>query len=380
MNEKEKEVLRKWALKFFENNQIGFDIFDFNSEIDLKLSLAENKTLLRQKIGSFLNMYNGKLKRKEAEIIPKEQYEIYTTELKKKSEAQARLEFNNSLSRIAENKNTLLLEQKFFLLNQYVKMLCNGNATGLICIGNTGLGKSFNILKALKESEKNFVYCSGFTTPLELYNFLFENKDSIIYFDDTKNILKNEVSLELLKSALFSPTETRIIRYSTSSSKLKYPHQFIFNGRIILAINNLRQEQSEDLKAVLDRVLFYNVEFNYEEKLSILADLIKSPYKELSEEDRKYIFDWIKDNTSEATTNLNFRLLFKLYEVFRFNKEEFENLARHLIKTDEQQELIIQLLRKNGSVKQAQEEFSEITGLSRRSFYYQVQKCNQKCM
>ena len=81
MNEKEKEVLRKWALKFFENNQIGFDIFDFNSEIDLKLSLAENKTLLRQKIGSFLNMYNGKLKRKEAEIIPKEQYEIYTTEL-----------------------------------------------------------------------------------------------------------------------------------------------------------------------------------------------------------------------------------------------------------------------------------------------------------
>ncbi|HEY0090448.1 MAG TPA: hypothetical protein VGB37_16480 [Candidatus Lokiarchaeia archaeon] len=370
MNNQEKEQLKKWSLKFFENNQIGFDIFDFDAEIDNKLSLAENKTILREKISSFLNMYNSeKLKRKEAEIIPQEQYEIYTTELKKEKEEQAKQEFNNSLNKIAEIKTTDLLKSKFFLLSEYVNILCNGDITGLICIGETGTGKSYNILKALKENKKEFVFCSGFSTPLQLYNFLFENSDKIIFFDDTKNILKNEISIEILKSALFSPTGTRIVKYSSSSSKLKYPHQFIFNGKIILSLNDLISKQNEDLKAVLDRVLFYNIVFSYEEKLSILADLIKIPYKELTEDNRKYIFNWIKENTSKATINLNFRTLFKLYEVYRYNPLKFEVLSKPLIKTDKQQELILTLLKKNVSVKQAQEEFNEITGLSRVSFY-----------
>lgn len=298
-----------------------------------------------------------------------QQIEIYTTELKKEKEDQAKLEFNNSLNKIAESKTTQLLEQKFFLLREYVKMVCWKNATGLIVIGETGIGKSFNILKALKESEKDFIYCSGFTTPLELYIFLFENKDKIIYLDDTKNVLKNEVSLELLKSALFSPTEKRIVRYSTSSPRLKYPHSFIFNGGIILAINDLKQQQSEDLRAVLDRVLFYNSNFSYEEKIQILTDLIKLPYKELTEEKRKFVLDWIKNNTTQATINLNFRLLFKLYEVFRFNKEKFDILAKHLVKIDEQKELILTLLKKNATTTQAEKEFCEVTGFTSRYFY-----------
>lgn len=365
--------LKKWCNRFFVGTNISMDIFDINSEIDKSLSVEENKTILRKKVKEFLNIYNIEqiktMKRKEAEIMPKEQIEIYTTELKKKSEEQARLEFYNSLNKIINNKTTFLLEQKFFLLREYVKMVCKGNATGLICIGETGIGKSFNILKALKESDKEFVYCSGFTTPLEFYIFLFENRDKIIFLDDTKNVLKNEVSLELLKSALFSPTEKRIIRYSSTSPRLRYPHEFIFNGGIILAINNLTQQQNEDLRAVLDRVLFFNVKFSYQEKLQILADLIKLSYKELSEQERKFIFNWIKEHTNEATINLNFRLLFKLYEVFRYNKEKFDSLARHLIKTDEQTELILTLLKKNATTTQAEREFCEITGFSGRYFY-----------
>jgi hypothetical protein len=101
----------------------------------------------------------------------------------------------------------------------------------------------------------------------------------------------------------------------------------------------------------------------------IIADLIKLPYKDLSESDRKSIFEYLKKNTSEATTNFSFRLLFKLYEIYRYDKFKFESLARYLISTNKNQEIIVCLLKKNLSVKQAQEEFSEITGLSRRSFY-----------
>jgi hypothetical protein len=356
--------LKIWCNKFFAGTNISMDIFDINAEIDKNLSVQENQTILRKKVREFLNIYNQEqikaMKKRDAELMPKEQIEIYTTELKKEKEEQAKLEFNNSLNKIAESKTTQLLEQKFFLLREYVKMVCWKNATGLIVIGETGIGKSFNILKALKESGKDFIYCSGFTTPLELYIFLFENKDKIIYLDDTKNVLKNEVSLELLKSALFSPTEKRIVRY---------PHSFIFNGGIILAINDLKQQQSEDLRAVLDRVLFYNSNFSYKEKIQILTDLIKLPYKELTEEKRKFVLDWIKNNTTQATINLNFRLLFKLYEVFRFNREKFDILAKHLVKIDEQKELILTLLKKNATTTQAEKEFCEVTGMSRITFY-----------
>lgn len=371
MNEQEKEKLKKWCRNLLK---CDYDKFDFNQEIDNKISLEENKTIMRDKIRNLFNIINvEKMKKAEAEIIPKQQYEIYTTEIRKNQEEQARLEFYNSLDNITNSKTTALLEQKFFLLREYIKMVCNGNSNGLICIGEAGIGKSFTILKTLKESKKEFVYSSGFTTPLELYNFLYEQNGKVIYLDDTKNILRNEISLELLKSALFSPAEKRIIRYSTTSSKLKNPHQFIFNGKIILAINNLTEKQNEDLKAVLDRVLFYNLKFNYQEKMLIIADLIKLPYKELLEQDRKFIFNWIKENTSEATLNFSFRLLFKLFEIFRYDKNKFDSLAKHLIKTDKQQELIITLLKKNSTIKQAQEEYSQITGLSRRSFYLHKQ-------
>jgi hypothetical protein len=373
MDESEKKRLEIWCRKFFENNQIGFDSFDFNAEVDSALTIEENKTILRQKLGLFFNQYSQEnivnIKKIEAEIMPQRQIEVMTCEVKKSQEEQARLEFYNSLDKITNSKTTALLEQKFFLLREYVKMVCKGNCNGMICIGEAGTGKSFNILKTLKDSGDKFVYCSGFTTPLELYNFLYEHNGKVIYLDDTKNILRNEICLELLKSALFSPAEKRIIRYSTTSSKLKYPHQFIFDGKIILAINELTSKQNEDLKAVMDRVLFYHLKFNYEEKLMIIADLIKLPYKDLSESDRKSIFEYLKKNTSEATTNFSFRLLFKLYEIYRYDKFKFESLARHLISTNKNQEIIVCLLKKNLSVKQAQEEFSEITGLSRRSFY-----------
>lgn len=375
MNNGERKLLKDWCSKLFDQNNMSIDLFDFDSHIDNKISYEENKSILKEKLSVFFNQYSSEniknLKKSEAENIgiPKEQITIFENEVKEKQEQQAQLEFINSLKTIGNRKDTLLLEQKFYLLREYIKIVCNGNATGLIVEGEAGLGKSYNILKTIKESGKKFVYCSGFTTTLELYNFLYENRDCIIFFDDSKNIFKSEASLEILKASMFSPTGIRMVRYSSSTPRLKAPSQFIFEGSIIVAINDLSNKQSEDLKAVIDRVLYFNVKFSYQEKLQIIADLIKQDYKDLTEQDRKNIFEWIKQNTSEATTNLNFRLLFKLYEIYRYSKEEFNKLAKELVRKDEQQELIIQLLKKNCSVKKAEEEFKEITGFSGRYFY-----------
>jgi len=377
LNETEIKRLRKWIMKFFELNNLDFSTFDFDNEIDEKLTYEENKTQLRIKIRDFLNIWNEqqivKMKKKEVEFMPKEQVEIMTTELKKKEEKQAQLEFYNSLDKITEQKSSELLEQKFFVLREYIKMVCNGNVNGLIVEGFAGLGKSFNILKTLKESDKEFVYCSGFSTKLELFNFLYENRNKIIFFDDIKSILKDSESLEILKSALYSPTGTRIIKYMSSTNRgLKSPNSFIFKSGIIIALNNFNKA-NEDLKAVVDRVLYFNVHFSYKEKLQILADLIKEDYKDLSYDDRKLIFEWIKNNTNEATININFRLLYKLFEIFRHNKECFDRLAKEIVRKDEQMEIILTLLKESNTIKQAEDRFIN-EGYGCRTLFYKVKK------
>lgn len=380
ITDSEREKIKKWGRKFFSEAGEDYQAFDFNSEIDSSLSVEENKNILREKIRSFLNIYNQeavkKMKKSEAEIMPKDAYEHKLDSDIKKQEENAKLEFFNSLQKITDTKTSSILDSHFYILRHYVNMVCTQNATGLICEGEAGMGKSFNILKALKDSGREFVYCSGFTTTLELYNFLYENKEKIIFFDDTKNIFKSEASLEILKASMFSPTGVRIVKYLSSTPKLKAPNQFIFNGGIIVAINELNKKSSEDLKAVIDRVLYLNIRFSYMEKLSIIAELIKHPYKELSEDERRKVFEFIKDRANESTQNLNFRLLYKLYEIYRYNKEEFEKLAEKVICNNEQLSYIIQLLKHTSTMKDAEKEFSQKTGYSRRTFYDLKKRAN----
>jgi len=368
LSETEVKRLESWAGQFFKDKDKAIDIFDIKSEIDREISVDENKTILREKIKILIGDNIEKMKRIEIEM-PKQQTEIMLQVINREQEKQAKLEFDNSLERIGKEKETLLLEQKFYILREYVKMVCSGNVNGLITQGEAGVGKSYNILKTLRESGKEFVYCTGFTTPLELYNYLYENRFKIVFFDDTKNIFKSEAGLEILKAALYSPAGKRLVRYSSNTTKLKAPREFIFEGGIIVAINDLKEKHNEDLKAVVDRVLYYEVNFNYEEKLMIIADLIKQQYRDLSEADRNYVFNYIKNNSSRATKNLNFRLLYKLYEIYRYSKTEFDRLAKEIIRQDEQAELIIQCLRKNTLVKDAEREFCEKTGFSWRYFY-----------
>jgi len=88
-------------------------------------------------------------------------------------------------------------------------------------------------------------------------------------------------------------------------------------------------------------VLNYELKMSYEDKIKILYELSKLQYKDIIQEDRTKIVKWIKDNTSSATENLNLRLLFQLYEMFRFNQQEWKRLGKEIIKTNWEYELIV---------------------------------------
>jgi len=358
MNEKEIKRIKKYVKDRMPDD---YDKVDVESKIDRSLSYDENITLLK----NALNIKEEITKAKVQSVIDVENYELMKD--LQEQEQKAHKEFVESLKVIKQNDNDII-DKSFYTLNHYCKMICEGFATGLIVEGETGLGKSFHILNNLKKSGKEFVYCSGYTTALELYHFLYFNKDKIIFFDDTKNVFGNDVGLELLKSCLYSATGTRFVRYSTTSSKLKVPRQFIFNGGVIISVNQL-DKNGEDMKAVIDRVLYQNISFSYQEKMRIIAELVKIPYKNLTLEQRNEVFDFIKDNTSEATENLNFRLLFKLYDIYLYDSIEFKRLGIKAIKVNKHKELVIKVLADSNSIGEAQVKWCEKTGKSRRSFF-----------
>lgn len=359
---KKTDKIAKWVKEILKDD---YDKFDLESEVDPKLSVEENKSILLEKFNEM--GYSTEITRQQVKNEEQLQEREVIKEIQEVEE-QAEKEFQKSLSQIKENKNSIV-DKAFETLTEFTRMVINGYVNGLIVEGETGIGKSHHILKELKPIKKKFAYCGGYTTPLELYHFLYNNRDKIIFFDDTKNIFNTTIGLELLKSCMFSATGTRIVRYSTTSNKLKVPNQFIFTGGLIVSVNELDNKGSEDIKAILDRVLYHELRFNYYERLQILAELVKLPYKDLKAQERDYIFDFIKQNTSIATTNINFRLLFKLYGMYLYDKDKFEFLAKQVISRDIEKELVIQVLKDSNSVKEAQVKWCEETGKSRATFW-----------
>lgn len=348
-----KEYVRNWAKKFFDENQKDFETFDFDSYYDDKLTISENQNHLRSKINKLFEEQN----KKNVKVMPKEQYDVLVAQEIQKAEKQATLEFEKALEKIEKDNTTTIIEDIYFLPKQYAKMVANGKAKGFILYGEAGLGKSYTIMRAFREEKKDFVYISGHITPLELYNFLFKHRNDNLILDDV-NVLGNEINLNMLKSCLND--NSRLVSYNTSSSRLKVPDKFIFDGTICLLLN-IKPSSNENLKAVESRVLNYELKLSYEDKLKVIFELAKNDYEGLTQEDRNIIVNWIKNNTNKATKNLNLRILFHFFEMYKFDKANWEKMAKSLLLNDEYMSLILTGI--------SCQEFCFVTGKSKATYF-----------
>lgn len=355
MKEREIKSLKNWVKKFLKDDS---DKFDFNHEIDKSLSIDENKELLREKIKLFIDVFKKESisSKKNAEIMDKKEYQVNLEKQIEEIEEKAQKEFNKVLNQIQQNKSTEILDKFYFIPKQFIKMVGKKHTKGLLLYGEAGLGKTYNVMKALKEINKQFVVISGHITSMELYHLLFKHRKELIVLDDV-NILENEKNLNLLKASLGNPS---IVQYHSTSKNLKAPSNFLFEGQLIILLNSI-PKKTESLKAVESRILNYKLKMDYKTKIKIIFELSKQEYKTLKDEDRQNIANWIKENTNEATENLNLRFLFNCYEFFLFDKDNWVKLAKKLIKNNEELILIL-----NGLNEM---EFIEKTGRHRATYY-----------
>jgi hypothetical protein len=147
------------------------------------------------------------------------------------------------------------INERFGFVTDMVAMLASGAQASVVVTGPGGLGKSFTVTKALADcgmtdvslledfavgtvlkTAKTFRVIKGYSTPKGLYRTLYENKDGVIVFDDCDSVLKDPVSLNLLKGALDSYSR-RIISWRADIRDEDLPTSFEFKGRVVFISN-----------------------------------------------------------------------------------------------------------------------------------------------
>ena len=185
---------------------------------------------------------------------------------------------------VAECKPTqskFTINQRFGFLTDMVTMLAKGDQASVVVTGPGGLGKSHTVTKALTtfglkdmsvlddfeigaEVPKNaFVTIKGYSTPKGLYRTLYENRKSTIIFDDCDSVLKDAVSLNLLKGALDSYSK-RIISWRADFKDDELPQSFEFKGRVVF-ISNLSSSSLD--QAILTRSMVVDLTMTTEQKV-----------------------------------------------------------------------------------------------------------------
>jgi hypothetical protein len=82
---------------------------------------------------------------------------------------------------------TTKMADAFSVLEDYVKVVARKLSNGLMVVGPGGIGKSYTVTDTIKKEKlkegQHYVKIRGYSSPLALYNSLFEYSDKLVVFD-----------------------------------------------------------------------------------------------------------------------------------------------------------------------------------------------------
>lgn len=320
-------------------------------------------------------------------MVEKDEEKVVVSEEEKKSKKEsllkAKVEEDEILTSLSEAKYQNLVSDCYTQMDSHIDLVCKGISTGAIIEGSPGTGKTYRALNhALKSVGKNDVaYADSFTTPQQFYAWLYQNRyKRVIILDDIAGLMSNQKVLAFLKGALWDVNGQRVIAYMTSKhimteEGITVPMRFDFEAGIIIITNQLNMKNPH-VKAVLSRVNYCKVEVPRDELLSILEQISKQSYSDLEDDERKEVFDYLRDNSSESNLDLNIRTLlkmfqFKIYSKMINNPDLWKTLSLKLLEKDDRLVLVESLV-KDDSYQNEEErvsKFIELTGFSRPTYF-----------
>jgi hypothetical protein len=246
---------------------------------------------------------------------------------------------------VEQKASRFSINERFGFVGDMVSMLAQGDQASVVITGPGGLGKTFNVLTALKKNgmedltsvlefmdgeivstKKSFVVIKGYSTAKGLYRALYENRKGVIVFDDCDSILRDPVSLNLLKAALDS-YELRIISWRADIRDDDLPTSFEFKGRVIF-ISNLSSVQLD--QAILTRSLVVDLTMTNTQKVERMRFLLSQAdfmpeYENKFKQDAMNLISKLQDEVKE----LSLRTLIQVTKIRKSGGKNWENLAEY---------------------------------------------------
>lgn len=267
-------------------------------------------------------------------------------------------------------------------LHNYVRMVTEGYSRLLMLDAKGGLGKTWHVRQTLDEELEDdmWVHQKGFTTPIELFKTLWKarSKGSVLFLDDMSGVTSNQKAIDMLKAATDTEGDENWVQYRTSQDiehpfldGVSLPNTFCFNGRIVMSFN--RTPDNHHFNALKDRGTYYNLSFNYQERLDICRELAKkNGFSNLSVEEQIETAEWIADVTdaSHDVTIRTFEEVLKMREFSNQTGAEWEKMAYEVFDMNWKKHRIIELREAaDMPVEQQVEQWCEETGLSETKYY-----------
>ena len=248
---------------------------------------------------------------------------------------------------VVAQESRFSINERFGFVSDMVTMLANGAQASVVVTGPGGLGKSFTVNQTLTsngfkdvstledfavgaviKTNKAFRVIKGYSTPKGLYRTLYENRDGVIVFDDCDSVLKDPVSLNLLKGALDSYSR-RIISWRADIKDEDLPTTFEFKGRIVF-ISNLASTQID--QAIITRSMAVDLSMTRKQKIERMRHLLDSgefmpEFDKATKTDAMSLIDKLQDKVKE----LSLRTLIQVTKIRKSAGSNWSNLAEYTI-------------------------------------------------
>lgn len=238
------------------------------------------------------------------------------------------------------------INQRFGFVQDMVTMLANGDQASVVVTGPGGLGKSHTVSAALTKAgfqdlsvldelevgdnvpKNSFRVVKGYSTAKGLYRTLYENRNSVVVFDDCDSVLKDTVSLNLLKAALDSYSR-RIISWRADIRDEDLPNVFEFKGRVVF-ISNMPSSSLD--QAIISRSLAVDLSMTTKQKVERMRFLLSQPdfmpeYEKSYKQDAMDLIAELADSVKE----MSLRTLIQVTKIRKGSGKNWRDLAEYAI-------------------------------------------------